>query len=108
MPATAEMLRAARALIDTPEKWTQRQFAKDAAGHTIDFVNPDAVCFCACGALRRLHGINGRVERVLADAMSSPSGEVAAVRIVNFNDTHTHAEVLAAFDRAIEEAERAA
>lgn len=47
-------LRAAKALIDTPEKWTQRVYARDSMGFTCESENSAAVCFCSLGALFRV------------------------------------------------------
>jgi hypothetical protein len=89
MSATVEVLQAARALIDTPDKWTQGTYddgegrrcivaALDAARNRI----PER---CAQGTLRATVG-----------------GEPLS----QWNDApgRTHAEVMAAFDRAIEAA----
>jgi hypothetical protein len=41
-------------LIDSPEKWTKGEYARDASGKSIDFSSNDAQCFCLRGAIYRL------------------------------------------------------
>lgn len=90
----------ARKLIEAPERWTQRRYARSASGNGIDYNSAEAVCWCSAGALARVcpH------DQVYLDAhlllATSMAGNVMA-----FNDHHTHAEVLAAFDAAISKAE---
>ncbi len=48
----SEQLIAAKALISKPENWTQRSYARDADGYTIDPFSTYATCFCALGAIR--------------------------------------------------------
>jgi len=99
---TLETLKAARKLIELPEHWTRGTFARDVKGNSIpwDQVStcPIEGSFCALGALWRARGSDYTRE------------DEAALRAVlqekfrgidNFNDTHAHAEVLAAFDEAI-------
>jgi hypothetical protein len=106
--STADILREARALIDTPEKWTQDAEARDADGNEVLYNDPSATCFCAIGAMSRA-----------ADEYS-PSRETRILRRAVFGDVWrpipswndapetSHADVLEAFDRAITLAEQAA
>lgn len=93
---TVETLKAARALIDTPEKWWQKKGDEYRAGR-----------HCAITALDEVGGVRattGPAIPALARAIGGWTEEpVLLVRtITSFNDSHSHAEVLAAFDRAIE------
>lgn len=108
MSTLADKLREARAFIDTPEKWTQGANARDAVGLPVPVSARGAVCFCSAGAVIRA------VPSV--DFSSAASQLVEAAGIVSFTVEHgltvwnddperTHAEVLAAFDRAIEAAQ---
>lgn len=98
-----EVLRAGRELISDPARWTQHQFAKDAAG---DFVDPGsryAVCWCSLGAFTRVNPFisqNRAAKTLLANAMGLGWG-----CITKFNDNHAHDQVIAAWDRAIAMAE---
>jgi len=90
-----ETLKAARHLISDPAKWTQGTIARDWTGKQTTADSIDAFCWCAVGALEKV-GSNAGPFRALRWAM--PSGYRS---IVSFNDSHTHAEVLALFDKAI-------
>lgn len=101
--SVADDLRAAKALIDKPEKWR-----KDA--ETFD----PAAC-CAVIASTRLFGdefdrdydVVAALDRALPSNFTSPFPSVYA-RVGDFNDDRntTHADIMALFDRAIEAAER--
>jgi hypothetical protein len=94
----ADILRAARGKIERPENWTQKALARDADGGRADPFYEEATCWCASGALYAIGtALFGAVFEALARAMDGD--------IPTFNDSHTHAEVLAAFSRAIELAE---
>jgi hypothetical protein len=101
----ADILRAARALIDAPEKWTQDAYRRDAEGNKCK--PAAAVCWCAEGAILAasddsvLMMNRWRAEDLLTAAAPG------AIAIFNDAPGRTHAEVLAAFDRAIELAETA-
>jgi hypothetical protein len=88
-----EILIAARKLIEKPENWTQETSARDAAGRETLPTSPRAVCWCASGAILRA----GR-----ADAGNALFALRSVGNIAHFNDTHTHPEVLALLDKAIE------
>lgn len=94
----SQILRKAKALIDTPEKWTQGAFARDAKGRGVETHDVKAVCFCSAGALGKVNhdGPNEPYEYL---TRSFGGG------LVVFNDTHTHAEVMAKWDEAIALAE---
>lgn len=97
---TKEILIAARALIDTPEKHTQGVSARNAVGNPVDPKEKQAVCFCPLGAIDRVCYNNHDYFK----AYTILRGVVGMVS--KFNDTHTHAEVLAMFDEAISRTER--
>lgn len=86
---------AARALIDTPEKWMKGSYHSQSTG-----------CLCALGALGvAAHGDAYDWEYVDAKALLSvlrPDDEDWLI-VVDFNDhpDTTHADVMAWFDRAI-------
>ncbi|MDE2104466.1 MAG: hypothetical protein KGL39_44940 [Patescibacteria group bacterium] len=93
----SEILRRAMALIDTPDKWIKFHFQKDGR-------------FCADGAIVRFirwPGIDAARE-FLKNGIGDKFGSMTD-RITRFNDapTTTHADVMAAFQRAIAAAEEA-
>lgn len=89
---TLEILRAARKRIELPEHWCQNRMAHDSQLRGCDALDEQAVAWCAYGALQPDPDDAG------LDALAIAMGTKLVSR---FNDSHTHAEVLAAFDRAI-------
>jgi hypothetical protein len=89
----ADVLRRARSLIDAPEKWCK---GKLQIGDS----------FCIEGALRAAASVH-RYEALPAPAWGLLR-QAIGTSVINWNDDdeRTHAEVLAAFSRAIELAER--
>lgn len=99
-------LSAAKALIDTPEKWTQGTVARDANGEMVEHAR-DAVCLCAFGACRVAIGPYADVSPLMEALRRAIPTENAAPTTVSFNDhpDTTHDDVMALFDRAIAVAE---
>ena len=101
-PSAIDTLITARRLIERPECWTIGAYNKDADG--MDFVNPaDAVAWCAEGAVwEACRPICGG-EIVGGDALALLTEAIHNEHVPIWNDaaTTTHADVLAAFDRAI-------
>lgn len=98
---TADTLRAARALIEKPERWAQGAVALKANGEACPATSNSACQWCASGAVEMVaqdYKESNAALRLLYEVIGSPIGE--------FNDDHTHAEVIAAFDRAVELAEQ--
>lgn len=97
---THEILIAAKALIDTPDKWIKGRYAATASGQTIGPDEKAATCFCSMGAIHRIsENFDDASRAVIALEKNIPSD----LGIISFNDYKTHAEVMAMFDRAIEE-----
>lgn len=105
------VLRDARALIATSERWTKGAYAKTAAGMDCGVHDPGATCFCAHGAVLKAAtwaqlqvgaGARHALDAVLP-AMRGEAGGAPTQYAPFFNDAPetTHADVLAAFDRAI-------
>lgn len=91
----------AKAIIAKPENWTQGVFARDKTGHQVHVADPDAVCFCSLGALRKT-GIKETSGAVYMRARGCLADSGGSVDIANINDTSTHEEVMAMWDKAIE------
>lgn len=98
---TVEVLKAAKALISDPAKWTQRSYARNAGGFSTCPTNGDAECWCSVGAIECVAGNSD----LCLIAESKLCAAIGGGGIIRFNDMHTHSEVMAAFDRAIELAE---
>jgi len=97
-------LRAAKGLIDTPEKWLKGNLADK--GNT---------CFCTFGAAqfgpqrKWSKGVDTAATLALVDALPEPfrSGVATKHRLAVFNDhpSTTHADIMALFNRAISTSE---
>jgi hypothetical protein len=105
---TLEQLIAARKLV--AKNWTQGESARNVNGVATDAFGDDAVSFCALGALRAKAGIPFNYEAVEALAAATPgipllikSPETTITRFNDEADT-IQADVLALYDRAIQEA----
>lgn len=106
-------LQAARALIDQPEKWTQGALNRDARGNSVVFASPDVevLSCCAYGAI--MNACMGceyfEIACYLLKSINRHWTERSAYyfRLTSWNDAgcRTHAEVMQAFDRAIEDAQ---
>lgn len=99
-PRHLAVLRAARALIAEPDRWSQGASARafdERTGRLIETKpkNKDAVQWCGLGALVKAGA--GKTPRWAARAM----GLKNSVELEAYNDSHDHADVLALFDRAI-------
>ena len=100
---TIDVLKATRALIDTPEKWTKGAYARDARGRVVGWLDPGASCFCVQGAFHKALGHLGDSsfevwhERV-SDAFPA---HFNSVQEYNDHPDTTHADIMAVFDRAI-------
>jgi hypothetical protein len=95
---TLEVLKAARELIATPDKWSQGAMARNADGRPVWAAANDAVCFCAEGAIQRAGaGMFNRAFNVVVDLVETGDP------LHRFNDASTtsHEDILALFDRAI-------
>lgn len=97
---------AARALIETPAQWLQGTYAQTAAGLYVSSFSQNAVCFCSVGAAKAASGIDDGftyldVTAALRKALRT-IGWTDGVIAYNDDDSRTHAEVLAVWDKAIE------
>src|SRR6185369_1255158 len=97
--STLRILKAARDLISEPARWTTGCMAKNSMGVQVDPRAPEAACFCAMGAIKRASRDLGS-EWDARDALRTEVGN-AQGSIALFNDNGTHAEIIAAWDRAI-------
>lgn len=104
MKSFADILRQSREKIADPKHWTKGNFAQDEEGEPVSTTSPRAVCWCAIGAIDATAGGLAALYW-LSDAVHEKAGPSCSVS--EFNDKSEHADVLAAFDRAIELAEAA-
>ncbi len=95
-----DVLKGARELLSDEKRWTKGALARDKDGHETGIaVDPDAVCWCAYGAIEHCnkegYGAEIAMNRVVR-GLGWPS-----IGAFNDADSTTHADVLALFDRAI-------
>jgi hypothetical protein len=101
-PPVVRILRQAKDLIGTPERWTRYSAAIDADGNTCSITSSLAVSWCAFGAVTKIgkeadDSYRSRAILCLDAAAGRAYGSAPAL-----NDNASHAEVMAMFDRAIE------
>ena len=99
MPKTTlDALREARELISERKHWTTGRLARDKHGDGCVLFSTNAVAFCAEGAIALV--TDALPLGAFGDAMSGLS-VAFDYDVASFNDTHSHAEVLAGYDKAI-------
>ena len=101
--AIARTLIRARALIALEDRWIRGRFACTDRGTSVDATNPKAVCFCMLGALQHVTNSRHKYETAEYDAAEFLMRRTVLATLAWWNDQtgRTHAEVLAAFSRAI-------
>lgn len=103
-PATEILLSAAFALTP-PENWGTGWVATTDHGEIRSVHEPDAARWCVIGACMAAAVALGHGS-VSTESIKSLIGKACGCRdVADFNDTHTHAEVLDALYRAAEIAE---
>lgn len=107
--ALKEFLTQTRDLISDPKNWTQNTFARNKYGDPVPFFYKSAVCFCSIGALKRVcnyeimndfeyfynHSYD-LLNKIVVEITKDPSQTIG-----HYNDSHTHNEVIAVFNKAI-------
>ena len=115
MTTTADILTAARQTITDPNRWTQKALARDKHNRWQNPGSPQAVCWCAEGAIE-LAAINLKtrpsLQQLAVTAVSKSASTLHGVDIRSLNDVTawrpetTHQAVLNVFDHAIEQQEK--
>ena len=107
----SEALIQGKSLIEKPESWTKGAYARNEKGERRWSNDEDAVCFCSLGAMSRVTSqIECRTDPQGRDIYYNGVGYLEAAMgecVPTFNDEHSHVEVMAAWDKAIEAAKRA-
>jgi hypothetical protein len=98
---TRQILEQARALLTDPDRWTQRSAARTATGMVCDTKSRQAVCWCAVGAIDRYAPTLGVWSAGLREMRALILARGEEQDLADFNDSHTHAEVLALFAQAL-------
>lgn len=102
----SEYLKAARAKIDAPEKWTQFACARDANGNEISYMEPKAVCFCSSGAFMSVD-VTSKDDLVAWATALKYLQYTFGMNIVGVNDSNDYDNVMQRWDQAIASAEAA-
>jgi hypothetical protein len=98
------LLIAAKNKIRYRKNWTTRWFARTPEGASTGPLQPEACSFCAIGAIQAVGpSANDEFEArgYLSRALRVISGSSWPQEVSVYNDTHTHAEVLALYRKAI-------
>lgn len=101
------ILIASRAILENPERWCQDDFARDAQRKSVKPRDSSAARWCSLGALTCASApFDSTLQEEAEEYLGYAAGLEFEETIEDWNDsTHrTHAEVLAAFDKAIEQA----
>src|SRR3546814_7193950 len=85
---------AMRNLLADPQCWTQGACGRDAKGHQLTVPHPEVTCWCLMGAAFQVRGPERFIDEINDHLSDSPLLKEHQT-YVSFNDTRTHAEVLA-------------
>ena len=99
----SELLIKAKAVIADPKHWTKGWYAHNAEGQDVGPAEPDAVCWCSLGALKKVaHEENANGACFAAtEYLAVVSDEYGYSGIPDFNDNSSHEAVMKAWDKAI-------
>lgn len=96
------ILTKARELISDPAHWTQGEMARNSRGKQEAACSGAAVKWCALGAIIRMADEPLVEKRTIIALTRLLRGSIANYgSIADYNDTHSHSEVLALLDAAI-------
>lgn len=73
-------------LLSKPEKWTTGDYAKDAHGSYVGTSDPQAVCFCALGAILRCYKDDDTKRREVSNQLGEHLYKQGFVSIAAWND----------------------
>ncbi len=96
------VLIAARERVATPDRWTRGYWAHDAAGGSCGPADAQATCWCSIGAMIAAVAPAGAETMLDARSLFKAANGINHVPRWNDDPARTHAEVLAAFDLAVE------
>lgn len=96
-----EILIDVRELLSNPNKWALGVLATDAIGQACKPLDDESCCWCLAGAILACCKAGGEFEE--AESCLTP---YTGKSLVEFNDSHTHQEVLKALDKAISKLEK--
>lgn len=97
-----EILTQARDLITNPTRWTTDTLARCENMVSISPSSPDAICWCAAGALWKVGGSSIHIDEAV-DALTNACEVLYNKLIDETNDDLGHEAVIAAYNHAIKE-----
>lgn len=103
---TLEILKAGRELLADPTNWCQGSLALNGDKLDVEPLDERACSWCSIGAIMKVNPHEAikparlHLERALPPEWKPKSGR----NVLGFNDTHSHSEVLAVWDKAIQNA----
>lgn len=114
-----EVLKAVREKIADPQNWIQGEYAEDKDTNPVTPYDPSACRFCLAGAFKSLSGSYKAVSKTsdlmiqqnynmvqeTYDTLCMAIRRAVGAGVIDFNDSHTHAEVLALLDAQIAKGE---
>lgn len=113
-----DVLRGARERISSEDHWLQGTYARvSGEGAETAARSPSATCWCSIGAIMAAAGDGFDPKAQLPDASLTAGDEALntlrlvladmgqPIAVAGYNDSHSHAEVMALFDAAIERLE---
>lgn len=105
--STEDILHAAHLMLADVRRWTKGSNGRDQFGQPVSALSPDAVCFCAQGAVQFFMG--GELTSCLSalealDRVVPPEKRCGLFMDFNDKPETTHDDVLTAFRLAIEQA----
>jgi hypothetical protein len=103
-PVERQIVQRVRALIATPQAWTQGEFARDGSGEPVSWRSPEAAQFCIWGALNRAarEMTDDEHQRVRLADHAARALRSLTPSLSRLNDRGTHADVLALIDGYLE------
>jgi len=104
----ADALKAGKALIADEANWTQGACARQTKkGDAVAFDDLNATCFCSYGAIMRVYGKpDDAMKAVVAKVFNEHFENYPMTGLVAFNDTRSHAQIMAKWDEMIAIAEK--
>lgn len=107
----SEFLTLAKAKIEDENNWTTGAYARDKEGRAVPSFSEAACKFCSFGAVRSMDKLEN-VKQLSNDAkviLDGVANELLAdsptwAGTIDFNDSHTHKEVMNFWDKAIQKA----
>ena len=111
---TNEVLKKARDLLSDSSRWTWNLWARNKDGAYASPASPDACQWCLTGALYKailgdcsLASLNESESKLYEDCLAKLRTSLSLMGypmtgVAEYNDTHSHLEVLKLLDKAIE------